>query len=359
MSLRLAVGLVDMPTRWTRSARVARIDKDNRHTSKRCLVADKPLQLCKRPRLQYRTLLPLSPHPRLNMLEVFKRYPTLCAFGNLYELFGEHMVGMGCEAVLLPRQLAKATTRAMRALALQFATKPPMPIAHAFDRSATMNCAVAINRDIRDTQVNPEHPFNVKCLRRLHVTDRQKVEGTAKVGQICFTVPGLKQGPLALTTHEGDRLPAVKRPDRHGWLVEVPTQDAVIVGDAPSWPEGALAVAIQFVAIGNFADTAHSHLGGKAECFANVGIGQFVEVKLLEGLGLPGGCADAITCGISLFKRLLQGVGLFRRGKELQLGDQLHPFIVLKGCDMNRHKQARLLKRVLPPLGLNPHGIQD
>jgi hypothetical protein len=38
-------------------------------------------------------------------------------------------------------------------------------------------------------------------------------------------------------------------------------------------------------------------------------------------------------------KRALHGVGLFRRGKELQLGDQLHTFIVLKGCDMYRHNR--------------------
>ncbi len=70
-------------------------------------------------------------------------------------------------------------------------------------------------------------------------------------------------------------------------------------------------------------------------------VGQFVEVKLLEGLGLPCGCADAVTRGIGLFKRAPERVGLFRRRKEFELGDQFHAFSVLKGCVMYRHTTRR------------------
>ncbi len=223
-----------------------------------------------------------------------------------------------------------------------------MAIANTFHRAATVDRAVAIHGDVRHTQVNPKHAFNVDWLRRLDIADRQKVERAANVGQIGFTMPRLEQGPLARTTHERDRLPAVKRPDRHGWLFQVPTQDTVIVGDAPIWSEGALMLAVQLVGVGNFADTAYGQLRGKPECLTNVGIRQFVEVKLLEGLGLPCGCADAVARGIGPFKRALQGVGLLRRWKEFELGDQLHSFIVLKGCDMYRHERKED-GRIPPP----------
>lgn len=359
MSLRLAIGLVDMSTRWTRPARVARIDKAHRHTRKYCLVADKRLQLCEGPRLQYRALLPRSPHPRLDMCQLFQRYPTLRAFGNQYQSFRDHMVDMSGKAGLLPCQLAKAAARAMRTLALEFATQPTMAIPDCFDYLAAMGRAVAINRDIRDTHIDTEHPFNINRLRRLHVADRQKVEHITNVGQICFTVPSLEQGPLALTTRERDRLPAIKRPDRHGWRFEGPTQDAVIVGDAPGWTEGALAFAIQLVAIGNLTDTPHDHLRGKTERLPSVGIGQLVELKLSEGLSIPGGCADAVTRGVGPFKRAHQGVGLFRRWQEFQLGDQLHLYIILKVCDTYRYdNRNETPKRALPLLGLKPRSFQ-
>lgn len=347
LRLRLTIGLVDMPTCRTRSAGIAWIDEAYQYTRKQGLVDHKRLQLCEGPRLQYRALRLSSPHPRLDMRQCFQRYSSIRAFSHLYQSFRDHMIGMAGKAVFLPRQLAKATPRAVRALALQFATKPSMPVAHAFDCATTVDRAVAIHGDVRDAHIDAEHPFNVDWLRGFNVADRYQIERAVHQREIGFTVPRLEQCPLALTTHERDRLPAVKRPDRHGRIFQVPTQDAIIVGDAADGIEGVLGIVVQLVAIGNFGKAADDHLCRQAVLISDASIDQLLKLKLAEGLRIPGHTAHIVAGSISPFKRALQGVGLIVCRKELQLGDQFHIVNILWSvgtCNPN--------KSGIPPLPL-------
>jgi hypothetical protein len=92
--LRFPVCFRAMPAGRTRPGRIARINKLDRHTAQARFVAHELLQLVKRPRLQDRTLRLPSPHPRLNVLQIFERNLTLRALSRRYELFGDHMVGV-------------------------------------------------------------------------------------------------------------------------------------------------------------------------------------------------------------------------------------------------------------------------
>jgi hypothetical protein len=108
LSSRFAIGLVDMPTAWARSAGVAWIDKAHRHAKTGSLIDDKRLQLCKGPRLQYRALRLSSPHPRLDMRQIFQRYPSICAFRRLDQSLGYHWLTSRAKPVSCPdRRLSR------------------------------------------------------------------------------------------------------------------------------------------------------------------------------------------------------------------------------------------------------------
>ena len=287
--------------------------------------------------MQYRTLRPSSPDPRTNMREIFQRYPSLRAFGHLYKLFGDHMVGMCGKAALLTRKLAQAAATAMRAFALQFATQPTMPVANILDRPAAMNRTVTVNGDVAHTEVYAQRALNVDRLGFFHVADRKQVKRVVDKGEIGFTMPRLEQLPLTLATCERDVQSSSNRPDRHGPPVHLPRQDAVIVGNCAVWSEGPLSSAVKLVGVGNLGDTPDGQLCRQPEGGSNVAVDKFVERELTEGASVPSNTTDRVTGSIGSFKRALQGLRLFGCWLKLQLCAQFHDFIVLNTCDIYCH----------------------
>jgi hypothetical protein len=87
-----AVGLVGIPAGRTAARGIARIDEYDTNTSPPRLVVDKAAELSERPAMQLSTLLPPSPHPRADALEVLKADRPLCAFGSLNDAFADRVV---------------------------------------------------------------------------------------------------------------------------------------------------------------------------------------------------------------------------------------------------------------------------
>ena len=195
----------------------------DRHTAQAGFVHHELLELMERPRLQYRTLRPASPDPRLNTPQIFQGNLTLRAFGRRHKPFGDHMVGMRGKAVFLSRQLPQAAASPFRALPLEFGSQAPMPKAHALNRLAAVDRAVAVNGDVRHAQVNAQRALDVEWCGFFHVADGQQVELTVDQAR--------SVSPLRVASSSRCRAPVTNRIDCRPSSVQIDTDGSCMFHD--------------------------------------------------------------------------------------------------------------------------------
>src|SRR6266540_5788217 len=201
-----------------------------------------------------------SPHPRADVLEIFKRDPPLRALSLPNNAFADRVVHILGKARFLSRQFPEPPLRRQSSFFLELVPEPPMPIPDALDGAAAVDRAVAICGDVRHAQIDSKHVVNVLRVGFLYFAGCQQIPVAAMVDQIGFAHAGLKQLHLALTSDKGDRQASQKRPDRHRWLVQVPRENAVIIGDGGEWAEGALGLLVELVAVAYFGKRTNNHL---------------------------------------------------------------------------------------------------
>src|SRR5262249_12897714 len=124
-------------------------------------------------------------------------------------------------------------------------------------------------------QINPKRAINILRAGVYDLTRRQQIPLALPVDQIGFTQSRGEQGALALTTYEGDGLPAVKCPDRDA-LTTV-AEDAVVIGNCRQRAKAALGLTVQFVGVGDFCQRPNDHLRGQAILLADAGVAQLLE----------------------------------------------------------------------------------
>src|SRR6266542_3306377 len=129
----------------------------HRNTTAQRLISDIRLQLRESPGVECCALRPSSPRPRANMRQIFDGNCPLCAFGLRNNPFGEAVVDMFGEPGFLPSKHAQSTAASQGAELLQLIPESPVSIAHVLDRLARMDFPIAIDRDIRHTQVDTQN----------------------------------------------------------------------------------------------------------------------------------------------------------------------------------------------------------
>lgn len=194
-----AISLVRMPTGRTAARGVAGIDQHHGNTNPLCFVADTCAELKERPTMQLSTLLPPSPHPRANALEVFQADRALCAFGSLNNALADRVIHVFGETAFLTGKLFQSPPRRFGAELLEFGAQPPMAVAHGVHHAAAVDRAVRIAGDVRHTQINPKHVVNVLRIGFFHVARYQQIPVPAMEQQITFTVSGCKHPPLMVS----------------------------------------------------------------------------------------------------------------------------------------------------------------
>ena len=246
--LRFPSGFVDMSAARTHPRGIARIHRQHWDTGQRRFVGEKLAELSKRPGVQYDALHPYGVpaanlDPRADVREVFKRHCSLRAFGQSYETFGDHVVGIGRKASFLSAQAAQPKPGGAGVLALQLPPKPAVAIPYVLDVRAAVHGGVTIDGDVRHAQINPKHAVNFLRRRLVHDTHGQQVERAVAIDQIGFALARGKQDDLAsLPTNEivwrpssvqidtaGGRCPTTKsgrrRQSSRGWITFVVGSD--------------------------------------------------------------------------------------------------------------------------------------
>lgn len=296
----------------------------DRNTTQPSFVADIHPELRECPGVECCALRPSSPHPRANMRQVFQRNRPLCAFGLRNNPFRETVVDMFCKSALLSSQFPQPAATAERTELLKFISEPPMPVAHVLNSLTGIDFPIAVGGNVRHTHVNAKHVVNVVRIKFFHVARHQQIPGAAMDQQIAFPLARLQHPPLALATHEWDRLPPVKGPDRDRRIGKCKREDSIIVGNAGERSKAALGLPVQLVSITDFGKCPDHHLCRQAERRTNILIAQLLKRKLAKRARVPSNIADVITRSIGSFKCALEGTLLFGRWLQLKLCDQFH-----------------------------------
>jgi hypothetical protein len=293
------------------------------NTRKQRLIDDKGAQLKERPAVEYRALLPASPHPRTYAPQIFQGDSTLCAFGSRYKLFADNVVDIPRKAGFLSCESFEAAG-AFRAFLLEPVPEPPMAVAHAFDDAPAVDRAVAIGGDVCHPKIDAQRVIYVLRIGFINIAGSEQIPVIADEGQIGFAVARHKQLPLPLTAYERDRLPSIHRPDRDRRTLEVIREDAIIVGNRRHWSKGALGVRIQFIGVCDFGNTPYHHLGAKIKDVAHSGIAALLQRELAKGAGFPRNRADVVTGSIRPLDRASERICLCGSRLQLQLCRKFH-----------------------------------
>lgn len=307
---------------------VSRINQDDRHPTQLRFVGQVVSKLEERPvavfstcRFPNRLLSALA-----NVRQIFNRKRTVSAFGFLYQLLVNGVVGIRLKAALSTTERVQAAFGAFCPNGLQAITTALVSLADTFNRCPAVAVTVAIRRKVGDTEINAQRRVN--SIRRwlVNITRHQQVELPLAIDQIAFTLSGLQPLALTLAAHKRNGLTVVVTycPDGNHPRVKIERQNTIIIRDAAMRSVRALHLPIQFVAITDFGKARDDHLCRQAVLSFDALVHQLLQIVLPKYPLVACHAADLITRGVRRFKHALQDIGLFRRGLQLDLGDDLH-----------------------------------
>uniref|UniRef100_UPI002FC35DF9 hypothetical protein n=1 Tax=Nitrosococcus watsonii TaxID=473531 RepID=UPI002FC35DF9 len=128
---------------------------------------------------------------------------------------------------------------------------------------------------------------------------------------------------LVIATHVANLFSAREQPERD-FLISNKAQDPIIIRLGRMLSKGAFSFLIQLISICYFGNATHRYLRGQLKFNAKVLIGDFMQIELPKGLGLPSPFGKPVTCHITTFKRQTQSAFLIRRRVQFEVSDKLH-----------------------------------
>ncbi len=328
--LRRSVGLRDVSALGTLPARVARVNEQNAYPGPFRLVLYEEAQLLERPARELSALLPSSPHPKADTLEVFKSDCPLRAFGKLNKLFADYVVGVAGESLLFAREFLESASSGVGALLLELLPEVPVAVPDRVNGSSATHVPVRVSGDVSHSEVNTDNVFGDERLRILDFTGGEQIELATPVHEVGFPEAGFKQLHLSLSGYERNALAgfvssfASNGPDRDGGFVEVPAKDAVVVSDGAVRPEASLGPLVESVGIPDFGETPDHHLGRERKVGLHVLIAELLKRVLPKRSLLPRNLGDAVAGGVATLKRVFEDARLLLRRREFQSGHELH-----------------------------------
>jgi len=320
------VALVSRATDVTCLRGVTRVNEYNSNATHLSFVADVPAKLKEAPIAVFCTYRFPNRCALANMRQVFQRYCTGAAFGFLYKLLGNDVVGVRLKAALPAAHGFQAPFGAFRTNGLQAIPATLIPLSYTFYLCATVLFAIAIRGKVDNPQINAQRCVNIIRCWFVNVARYKEVELTFTKHKITFALSVLQQLALSFSTHKRDRLPVVirNRPDRNGLLVKVERQDAIIIGDTAVRSVRALHLPVQLVTVTDFGKATNNHLCRQAVVSLDALVHQLLQIVLPKYLPFPRHVADVVTRGVCRCKRALQSISLFKRRVQLNLGDDFH-----------------------------------
>lgn len=340
--MRRSISFINTTADGTGTRGVPGIDIENGDTRQFSFVLDKTTELEEGPRMQSCPLTAPNPYPLADPLEVFKSDSPVGALSSGNYALGDAVVYVTGETLLFATTKLQEALGRLSALPLEFLVKSAVATPKAVDLGAAVENTVRVSGDILDSEVDAKHAFNIFGRRLLNLAIRHEVKSPLNIGKVGFTLPGLEQASLVVPTDKRNRLTPCKGPDGHGFLVETPAKNPVVVGDGAGWLEGALVLLVELVGVGNFGDTTNNHLCRKTRGSPHFVIAGTVERPLPERLMLPSPCTNLVADSISFGKCIAQCLSLLRRRSQFNFGRQFHSYIIPQIQVWNKYKERGL-----------------
>lgn len=166
--------------------------------------------------MQLSPLLPSSPHPRAETLELFKGYGSLRAFGKLNDAFADDVVRVGGETALLAGEFLQAPPFGLGASALKLLPQMPVTMSNAVDYGAAVNVTVGIGHYVFDTKINADHSLSDKWFQIINLASGEQIPLAPAVSELGFALTALQESHMPLSGNKRYGESPVDRRDRHG-----------------------------------------------------------------------------------------------------------------------------------------------
>ena len=319
-----AVPLLGMAALGALPTGVPRVNSDQKNTSKGGFVFQESQKLREAPTVQHRPLRPASPNPVADTVEVLDGYPPPSALGQRDDLFRDAMVDVAGKARFLAREFSQPPLGGTGLFPLEFGPQAAVSAAQTVQRSASVNVSIRVRSDVHDAEITAQEIINIGGIGRFNVAGSSEVEVSLMQDQVRLALSGFEQNYLPGTTRERNLQPAAGGPDVHQAFVNVPLQDAVIVGDGSKRRELALGAAIKLIGVGHLGDGADQDLRRQPKFLFRLVIAQPVKIEGAERLGSPGTFRDPVAARIDPAKSLLESIHLEWCGEQFDLGCQFH-----------------------------------
>jgi len=255
------VALIHKTAYWTSYGGALGVNKHHWHSAQPRLVNDELPKLVECPRGESSTLVASNGCPSSNALKVLKGNTKRSCLSLCYYPLGYTMIDIGHKAMLLLRELLKKSFCRLCALRLQSGSKFPITLSEAVDLPADEHLTVTRGSSVNNAEVNAQEALGIIRRRLLDIASSIEKELTFIIYQIRLALACLKQFSLVFATGVGNTLPTSHSPNTDS-AIGLVSQNAVIIGNSTSSPEDALRLAVEFVSVGDFRNSAYHYLGG-------------------------------------------------------------------------------------------------
>lgn len=319
----LPVALLDVAADAALPGSVSRVDVADGQPCTASLVGNLRLKIAEGPRVQGASLLPASPYPRADAIEVLDGDPAPGAFGRGDDLLGDHVVRVLGEAMLLHPAFSKQPLRALGSLLLEFASQTMGAAPQAVEVRAGEVLPLARGGDVDDADVDTKPAESLLLFGVRHVYAHEEVELPGAEHEVGLAPLMRKQSALAVAADEADALATLDGPDARR-LAE-PRQNASVVRDRSERPECSQFLPVELVGVGNLGNATHDDLRGEVgKLGARRVVDELMDRELSERCRLPRALREPVTGGVRAAQRRRQRSRLDGRWLELHLNRQLH-----------------------------------
>ena len=320
-----AIGLIREPADKAGLRGIGGVNGLHRHARALGLVADKALQLPKRPVVQPLPLALGGLNPLADVLEVFKRNGPRGAFSLGNDAFRNRVIGNGLKPALFAGELLKPARGGTSADGLQDAPARGVVSAYSLNLRATERCPVAVSRNIDNTQVNAQNTVGRHQGGLINIHHTRGVPLPLNEQQVNLPFAQRQQLALIIATDKGDGLTPVQRPQIDGIALDEP-EDAVVIRLPRPLAKRALSLPtiLELIGIGNFGDAAHRDLRRQRKLLTQRTIVQLMQRVLPEHLRGKRFPCQPVARLIAPLKGVLQRAALASVRLKLQVDYELH-----------------------------------